>query len=396
MSEDKATSQRFLDVPVSHGLDVPQGVVREFAPLKTQDGVIISSVLYHRRGIQSKDGLVFMHPTADFLQHYALGPLAAMGYAALGVNSRYAGNESVVIMENLLLDLAAAIQYLRNLGVARIVLVGNSGGASPAVLYQSQAEKPKITSTPAGEPPDLTKTTLPAVDALILLNAHRGRAQVLTDWLDPSVVDEHDPFAVDSSLDMYDARNAPPYSQDFLTRYRAAQQERNRRITAWVRAKADELAQRSNQGTDIAFIVYRTAADPRFLDMSIDPSDRTTGTYWGDARGANYQAGGLARFTTLRSWLSQWGTDTSNALADKHIVHCSVPLLVIQSTADQGVFSSDVQLVYEAATVRDKQLRWLQGGTHFLIGQPDLTSEMFQIIDDWLRERNFDADQGSG
>ena len=37
--------------------------------------------------------------------------------------------------------------------------------------------------------------------------AHPGRAQVLTDWLDPSVTDETDMLAADPALDMYNAKN---------------------------------------------------------------------------------------------------------------------------------------------------------------------------------------------
>jgi pimeloyl-ACP methyl ester carboxylesterase len=247
-------------------------------------------------------------------------------------------------------------------------------------LYQAQAEATTVTSTPAGDPPNLAEARLPAADALILLNAHPGRARALVDWLDPSVVDERDPLAVDASLDMYDARNGPPYSPEFLDRYRAAQLARNRRITRWVQAKLAQLASHGHQGTD-----------PRFLDLGLDPSDRVAGTYWGDARAANYQAAGFGRFTTLRCWLSQWGIDTSQALAEANITACTVPLLIIQGTADQGVFNTDVQRVFDAATMPDRQLQWLRGGTHFFAGQPELATQMYQLISHWLAEREMHA-----
>src|SRR6185503_8804023 len=110
--------------------------------------------------------------------------------------------------------------------------------------------------------------------ALILLNAHRGRAQVLTSWLDPSVVDERDLEAADPALDMYDPRNGPPYDAAWLATYRSAQIARNRRVTQWVQ---ERLAHLQPPILDHPFIVFRTAADPRFLDPSIDPSDREPG-----------------------------------------------------------------------------------------------------------------------
>lgn len=77
----------------------------------------------------------------------------------------------------------------------------------------------------------------------MLLAAHISRHGTLTEWLDASILDESDPTKRDPELDLYDSDNPnqPPYSQEFLDRYRQAQIERNRRITAWVKAKLAEL-----------------------------------------------------------------------------------------------------------------------------------------------------------
>jgi alpha-beta hydrolase superfamily lysophospholipase len=89
--------------------------------------------------------------------------------------------------------------------------------------------------------------------------------------------------------------------------------------------------------------------------------------------------------------LSQWGIDTSQALADRNLAECGVPLLMIQGTADQGVFNSDVQRVYDAATMPDRQIQWLKGANHFFVGQPQLASEMYGRVADWLEEREMGA-----
>jgi hypothetical protein len=48
-------------------------------------------------------------------------------------------------------------------------------------------------------------------------------------------------------------------------------------------------------------------AAPCWLDLAVDPNDRAPGRcYLGDPRLINDSPGGLGRFTTLRSWLSQW------------------------------------------------------------------------------------------
>ncbi len=93
-----------------------------------------------------------MHPTSNFMGHYLISPLARRGLCCLGVNSRYAGNNVVLLMERVIQDLGAAVTFLKGLGYERVALIGNSGGGSLAAFYQAQAEKLTVTRTPAGDP----------------------------------------------------------------------------------------------------------------------------------------------------------------------------------------------------------------------------------------------------
>lgn len=384
------------------------GVQREYLALRTQDGATVDGVLYTSRDQRPRTAILLMHPNANFLRHYACIPLAQAGFAALGMNSRYAGNESLLIMEEVLLDAAAGVRLLRERGYD-VVLLGNSGGGSLLSTYQSQAESPTIRCTPAGNPPDLTQADLPAAKALLLLSAHTGRALVYTHWLDPAVVDEGNLLATNPELDMFDARNGPPYQPAFVERYRAAQIARNQRITAWAREQLDKLpawgsetrppgeavqvaagpaASRTIPAQDMPFIVHRSAADLRFLDLALDPSDRPVGTYWGpEVKQANYMAGGLGRYTSLRSWLSQWSYDESNASALRHLPRVSVPVLILAAWGDRGVFPSDAQALYEAAPAADRELYPLRHADHFFTNQPELVTSTVRKIKEWLAER---------
>src|SRR3546814_10675222 len=76
----------------------------------------------------------------------------------------------------------------------------------------------------------------------MLLAAHPSRHGVLTESIDPAIVDESDPDRRDPELDLYgpDAPT-PPYDREWLERYRVAQVARNRRKTAWVKDKLEHL-----------------------------------------------------------------------------------------------------------------------------------------------------------
>ena len=107
------------------------------------------------------------------------------------------------------------------------------GGGSLSLFYQSEAENPSITETPAGDPINLIDEKFIPADGIMLIAAHESRHRTFTEWIDGSVINEIEPENRDIELDIYNSENPnqPTYSQEFLDTYRKAQIERNRRIT---------------------------------------------------------------------------------------------------------------------------------------------------------------------
>jgi alpha-beta hydrolase superfamily lysophospholipase len=292
-------------------------------------------------------------------------------------------------MEKVLLDLGAWVRHAREVWqYETVVLAGWSGGGSLSLFYQSQAEDPTITETPAGDPVDIPGAGLIPADAVVFHAAHSSRARILSEWIDPSVLDENDPDRRDRELDLYDRANPnqPPYSPDFLAHFRKAQRARVVRRTAWVRETFDRL--RAANERERGFVTHRTLADPRFLDATIEPNDRPIGTtYLGHPETVNSGPVGLARFSTLRAWLSQWSIDDSNADGERAAARIRAPLLVIENTADDAIPSSHVRRIYEAAATGDKTFESIAGATHYYVDQPDRLDRAIGVVIEWLAVR---------
>ncbi len=345
--------------------------------------------------------IVFMHPIGGGAYLPMTNALARAGHHVIYCNSRYRGADYALIMEKVAEDLGACIRYAKEtLGYQKVVLAGWSGGGSLSVFYQSQAEHPTVTSTPAGEGPDLTELDLIPADGLMLLAAHVSRHITMTEWMDPSILDEADPTKRDPSLDIYDPNNPeqPPYSEEFVARYREAQIARNRRITTWVKDKLAEVKASDRPNDEFAFVVHGTMADPRWLDPTLDPNDREPGTcYLGDPQTVNMSPVGLARYCSLRGWLSQWSYDDANANGATSAAGVHVPVLVIGNTADDACTPSHTRRLFEGFTNTEAELREIKGATHYYAGkdQREQLAEAVTCISEWMADHGW-GEQSAG
>ncbi len=337
--------------------------------------------------------IVFSHPIGGGAFLPLVTALARAGTHCVYVNPRYRGNDTALIMEKCLLDLGAAIADLKQrFGYEQVLLGGWSGGGSLSLFYQDQAEHPTITQTPAGDSVDLMGAGLIPADGVLLLAAHVSRAVTMTEWLDPSVLDEDRPFDRDNEFNIYapDCPHQPPFSADFVARFRQAQIDRNARITARARAMLEELRGSDLPDAERCFTVQGTMCDVRWLDPGQDPSDRAPYTcYLGDPRLVNDGPVGLARFTTARSWLSQWSYEASQADGLGNAARVSVPALVLNNTADLACTPSHAQRLFAALGSGDKTYRDVVGADHYYTSRPDLLPEAVRIVQGWMAERGF-------
>ena len=409
-----------------HWSAIDPAIRREIVYPEAADGVPLSGVLYLPPRIEPDTVLLAMHPRGDFTRHYLAPRLAAGGYAFLGTTTRYVNNDADALHERLLLDVAGTIAFLRGRGFATVVLLGNSGGGSLFAFYLAQAARPpaeRLARAPSGDRVPLGDFSMPGAEGLILLAAHLGEGRYLLDHLDPSVVDEGDPAAVNPRLDMYDPANGyrpmtegpSRYSADFLAEYRAAQRARCERLdrqalawceeAAWFRTRLRDAglppaergfaARRALQRRYL--LVYRTLADPRHLDLSLDPSDRRPGSIFSFGRdpiAGNYGEG-LARVMSARGWLSTWSGLRSNAALEPTLPAITVPTQVICAAADTDIYPSECRRAFDAAGARDKCYEELRGADHYLnpagadgsrLADPrDRVAD--ELIVPWLRER---------
>ena len=323
--------------------------------------------------------LVFMHPIGGGAYLPMVNALARAGHHVIYAGSRYRGTDSNLIMEKVVEDLGEVITDAKTrLGYSKVVLAGWSGGGSLSLYYQQQA----------------AVLDMPPADGIMLLAAHISRHGTLTEWLDASILDESDPSKRDPELDLYnpDSPNQPPYTQEFLTRYRQAQIDRNRRITKWVKATLADLEERGKGDEEFCFVVHGTMADPRWLDPAVDPNDREPGTcYLGDPRIVNSSPIGLARFCSLRSWLSQWSYDDARADGIACGRDVTVPTLVIGNLADDACTPSHTRRLFEAVGTEDKEMHEIARANHYYSGpdQRETLAQAVGVVTDWLTRHDF-------
>ena len=354
------------------------------APRIMAGGHPCQGIYWTPKGQAPKAAFIATHYNVDFSEHYIAPYIATRGFGFLGWNTRYRGFEDQFLLEHAILDIGVGVRWLREqAGVETVIILGNSGGGSLMGAYQGEAIAPTMADLLTGAGREAFET-LPKADLYVSLNAHQGRPEVLTDWMDASVVDEFDPVPTDPELDPFNPDNGPPYSKDFIARYRAAQKARNQRITDYAKA---ELKRLKDAGIPDRLVpLFRCWGDLRMMDGTIDPSDRPTPMcYRGHPATAN-KSPSIGRANNLRTWLSMWSLETSKCQGRPHLEKFDTPALVVQGMADTGVFPQDARDIHRFIASKDKTLELIRGAHYFEDG-PEVRNAMASLICDWARAR---------
>ncbi len=382
--------------------------------LTTADGQRTLGFLFRVTGRECSVACI-MHPREIAITHYMVPWVLEAGWACWVQAPRSPGNDLRLEHEIALFDVAAGLQLLRDEGFEDIVLLGNSGGAGLFTFYNAQAltaPQDRIHRTPGGRPTGLAGLAMEVPEALVLLSPHPGQGRLLMAGLDASVTDEDDPMATDAALDPFSPANGfdpkrgeARYAPDFLAAYRQAQAARVERLDAHARALlADKQAARGRVKQAGAtprdqrlaahapiFQVWRTDADPRAWDPTLDPSDRQVGSLWGrHPLVSNWGSVGFARTVTPESWLSTWSGLSSNASLERTAPDIVQPTLLIEYTGDQCTFPADITAIRAQIGSSDVEFARIRGNHHGLALAPGEAAGRDVAgarVATWLRER---------
>jgi pimeloyl-ACP methyl ester carboxylesterase len=356
-------------------------------------------------------GVLTVHRTGDKFTALECTELSRRGFAVLCLNTRFVNNEALVEFEKIPLDVKQGVEYLKKQGVAKVILLGHSGGGATTTLYQAVAEAgPSYCQGPNKLMScDNSLAGLPPADGMLLMDAHPSNASNALRAINPAVFNEERPDLVDPELDPFNPANGynsegqSHYPPDFVKRYSEAQAKRmNRWIDRaiyirklmkegrWIYPDNDAfvIPRGNDRSTNIfamdTSILCCTKRPQRLLKndgtivtqiiKSVRPPDTTRAQMNGTFGDGSFNLGGT-RVLTIKSFLSANAIRATDSLDYSKIDWCTsnnsvpcalktitVPILIV---AMQGhYFVTDSEYFLDIAKSADKEFIAIEGATH--------------------------------
>jgi hypothetical protein len=389
---------------------------------------------------KSQIAVILMHSDIGSMSPPGCTDLAKRGYRALAASVSDRDNP----LDQKLLDVKAAIEYLRQVpGVRKVLTLGHSGGATLMSAYQHAAEN----GVQAFQGPEkLIKCSdlgeLPPADGVMLLDSNYGNGAMTLFSLDPAVTSEDNGKVLDPELDLFNPANGyspdgATYSEKFIRKYQKAQGDRNNRLVnaALVRLHVIESG-KGRYADDEPFLVpgaaqnsYNNKLFPQDIRLFSHTRNAwpllhadgsiTTQIIRSVRRAKNdrcftgsYSAGAIK--SSVRTYLNSSAVRTTESFGYNedsiqgidwlssysctpgNMVGVSAPLLVMGMTGGYEFLAAEI-IYGDTKKITDKTIAFVEGATHGFStakdceeypGQfGDTMKTLFDYVDKWLSHK---------
>jgi len=120
----------WMGMPFNYKGELPENSQVEPVHLRAVDMREVAGLFYSPCDAQAQNvAVIVMHPKVDFSRHYCIPAFLEAGFAVLGMTTRCLHNDTAAIHEDLLLDVAASVAYLKEQrGFDQVILFSTSLG----------------------------------------------------------------------------------------------------------------------------------------------------------------------------------------------------------------------------------------------------------------------------
>jgi hypothetical protein len=381
----------------------PRDGAAQNPPVYSQLSPTVKAVLYSPdASVKTRVAIVNMHEDGNRLNDIACTELVQRGFYVLCMNGRSDNNEALDYWNDLPLDVASGVKYLKEtVKASKILLYGGSGGGPLMTFYQNVAQNGPSVCQGANKliPCSSDLANLPPADGIILRDAHPGTAVNTLRSINPSLQRDDNPGARIAALDPFSAKNGfnssgtSHYSREFQERYFKAQAVRMNRLVDAALTKLHAMqAGKYYYNDDDAFVIHGSEAGRLSeMDLTIHAGTlkpqkllKNDGTIVTEVvrsvrvadirnpeRAKSFADG--SKFLTVRSFLgtrairakhSQDDIDycSNNNSTPCHLQKITVPILILGMGGHY--FLRDNEVHYEVSASADKEYIIIEGASH--------------------------------